>query len=109
MTETPPPKGSTPLRSAVVTNGANRAAARSYLRAAGLQDADFARPLIAVVNTWSSVTPCNMHLGDLAEHVRRGVREADLSLLAKPVRPLALKSVLDRLLAARAGRVAIAP
>ena len=76
MTETPPPKGSTPLRSAVVTNGANRAAARSYLRAAGLQDADFARPLIAVVNTWSSVTPCNMHLGDLAEHVRRGVREA---------------------------------
>ncbi len=64
------------LRSAVVTSGANRAAARSYLRAAGLDDEDFARPLIAVVNTWSSVTPCNMHLGDLAEHVRRGVREA---------------------------------
>jgi dihydroxy-acid dehydratase len=76
MTETRPSKGSTPLRSAVVTAGANRAAARSYLRAAGLSDADFARPLIAVVNTWSSVTPCNMHLGDLAEHVRRGVREA---------------------------------
>ncbi|MEZ6022124.1 MAG: dihydroxy-acid dehydratase [Hyphomonadaceae bacterium] len=68
-----PPKS---LRSAVVTSGANRAAARSYLRAAGLGDEDFKRPLIAVVNTWSSVTPCNMHLGDLAEHVRRGVREA---------------------------------
>jgi len=65
-----------PLRSAAVTAGPNRAAARSYLRAAGLDDQDFARPLIAVVNTWSSVTPCNMHLGDLAEHVRRGVREA---------------------------------
>lgn len=64
------------LRSAAVTSGANRAAARSYLRAAGLGDEDFKRPLIAVVNTWSSVTPCNMHLGDLAEHVRRGVREA---------------------------------
>jgi dihydroxy-acid dehydratase len=76
MTETPNPKGSTPLRSTVVTGGASRAAARSYLRAAGLKDADFTRPLIAVVNTWSSVTPCNMHLGDLAEHVRRGVREA---------------------------------
>jgi len=63
-------------RSAVVTRGPNRAAARSYLRAAGMEDADFARPMIAVVNTWSSVTPCNMHLGDLAEHVRRGVREA---------------------------------
>ena len=73
MTSPPPSK---PLRSSVVTSGANRAAARSYLRAAGLDDADFARPLIAVVNTWSSVTPCNMHLGDLAEHVRRGVREA---------------------------------
>ena len=64
------------LRSATVTQGPNRAAARSYLRAAGLEDGDFKRPLIAVVNTWSSVTPCNMHLGDLAEHVRRGVREA---------------------------------
>lgn len=67
---------SKPLRSAAVTAGPSRAAARSYLRAAGLNDADFARPLIAVMNTWSSVTPCNMHLGDLAEHVRRGVREA---------------------------------
>ncbi|HRK64222.1 MAG TPA: dihydroxy-acid dehydratase, partial [Terricaulis sp.] len=76
MTDSSSSNGSKPLRSAVVTSGANRAAARSYLRAAGLQDADFARPLIAVVNTWSSVTPCNMHLGDLAEPVRRGVREA---------------------------------
>jgi dihydroxy-acid dehydratase len=63
-------------RSALVTRGANRAAARSYLRAAGLGDEDFERPLIAVVNTWSSITPCNMHLNGLAEHVRRGVREA---------------------------------
>ncbi|MDX2274489.1 MAG: dihydroxy-acid dehydratase [Hyphomonadaceae bacterium] len=69
-------KSSPQRRSASITAGPNRAAARSYLRAAGLQDADFERPLIGVVNTWSSVTPCNMHLGDLAEHVRRGVREA---------------------------------
>ena len=73
MSETPPSK---PKRSDAITAGPNRAAARSYLRATGFDDADFARPLIAVVNTWSSVTPCNMHLGDLAEHVRRGVREA---------------------------------
>lgn len=76
MNENPPPTPPSKLRSACVTQGANRAAARSYLRAAGLDDQDFQRPLIAVVNTWSSVTPCNMHLGDLAEHVRRGVREA---------------------------------
>jgi len=73
MPETPPSK---PKRSDAITAGPNRAAARSYLRATGFEDADFAKPLIAVVNTWSSVTPCNMHLGDLAEHVRRGVREA---------------------------------
>ena len=63
-------------RSAAVTRGPNRAAARSYLRAAGMDDADFERPMIAVVNTWSSVTPCNMHLDRLAEDVRRGIREA---------------------------------
>jgi dihydroxy-acid dehydratase len=73
MPETPPSK---PKRSDAITAGPNRAAARSYLRATGLDDADFAKPLIAVVNTWSSVTPCNMHLDGLAEHVRRGVREA---------------------------------
>jgi dihydroxy-acid dehydratase len=75
MSNEPPPHSAN-RRSAVVTRGASRAAARSYLRAAGMDDGDFAKPMIAVVNTWSSVTPCNMHLGDLAEHVRRGVREA---------------------------------
>ena len=63
-------------RSAVVTAGANRAAARSYLRAAGMQDADFEKPMIAVVNTWSSVTPCNMHLDRLARDVRAGITAA---------------------------------
>lgn len=76
MTNTPSSAGPPQWRSTIITAGANRAAARSYLRAAGMSDDDFKRPLIAVVNTWSSVTPCNMHLGDLAEHVRRGVREA---------------------------------
>ncbi|ADL02399.1 Dihydroxy-acid dehydratase [Brevundimonas subvibrioides ATCC 15264] len=56
-----------------MTAGANRAAARSYLRAAGMDDADFDKPMIAVVNTWSSVTPCNMHLDRLARDVRAGI------------------------------------
>jgi dihydroxy-acid dehydratase len=60
-------------RSAVVTKGPNRAAARSYLRAAGMQDADFDKPMIAIVNTWSSITPCNMHLNRLANDVRAGI------------------------------------
>ncbi len=61
------------LRSAVVTKGPNRAAARSYLRAAGMQDADFDKPMIAIVNTWSTITPCNMHLNRLANDVRAGI------------------------------------
>ncbi len=59
-----------------IVKGRDRAHARAMLRAAGLSDEDFARPMVAVVNTWSSVTPCNMHLGELAEFVRKGVREA---------------------------------
>ena len=64
---------SAPGRSAAVTAGPNRAAARSYLRAAGMQDADFDKPMIGIVNTWSTVTPCNMHLDRLAKDVRAGI------------------------------------
>ena len=63
-------------RSDAITKGPSRAAARAMLRATGMADADFDLPMIAVVNTYSSVTPCNMHLRDLAPHVVEGVREA---------------------------------
>lgn len=63
-------------RSDAITEGAARAPARAMLRATGLDDAAMAKPMIAVVNTWTNVTPCNMHLDKLAEPVRRGVREA---------------------------------
>ena len=63
-------------RSDAVVRGPARAAARSYLRATGMDDADFAKPMIAVVNTWSTVTPCNMHLNKLAGPVRDGIRAA---------------------------------
>jgi dihydroxy-acid dehydratase len=46
------------------------------LRAVGLGDEDFERPLIGIANTWTDTTPCNVHLRELAEHVRRGIREA---------------------------------
>ena len=49
--------------------------------------------------------PCLILSADQTDAVRRAVRDADLPLLAKPVRPLALKSVLDRLLAARVSDV----
>ena len=61
-------------RSDAITKGPAKAPARAMLRAVGYDDRDFAQPMVAVVNTWSTVTPCNMHLADLAEPVRQGVR-----------------------------------
>lgn len=62
--------------SRVLTEGPDRAPARAMLRAVGLTDDDFTRPLIAVANTWSEITPCNYHLRDLAASVKQGIREA---------------------------------
>ena len=46
------------------------------LRGAGLTDEDLERPLVAVFNTWAEITPCNVHLRALAEHVKAGIRSA---------------------------------
>ncbi|MFO7262073.1 MAG: dihydroxy-acid dehydratase, partial [bacterium] len=62
--------------SSVIVDGRDRAAARAMLRAVGLTDEDFRRPLIGIANTWAEVTPCNVHLRALAERVKEGVREA---------------------------------
>ena len=61
-------------RSRTLIDGANRAGARSMLRACGLRDEDFAKPLIGIANTWIEIGPCNYHLRELAEHVKAGVR-----------------------------------
>ncbi|MGE3843892.1 MAG: dihydroxy-acid dehydratase [Vicinamibacterales bacterium] len=62
--------------SAGLTTGPNRAPARAMLKATGLTDGDLSRPLIGIANTWIEIGPCNFHLRRLAEHVRRGIREA---------------------------------
>ena len=59
-----------------LTDGASRAPARAMLRAVGLTDDDFARPLVGIANTWIEIGPCNYHLRELAAHVKAGVREA---------------------------------
>jgi dihydroxy-acid dehydratase len=64
------------MRSDQIKKGPDRAPARSYLRATGLDDRQIEQPLIAVVNTWSDVTPCNMHLRDLAGPLKDGIRKA---------------------------------
>ena len=59
-----------------IKKGIARAPARAMWKATGLTDADLARPLVAVANTWTEVTPCNFHLRALAERVKEGIRAA---------------------------------
>jgi dihydroxy-acid dehydratase len=64
------------MRSDSIKKGINRAPARAMLKATGLTDADLEKPLVALANTWSDVTPCNMHLRTLGEKVKEGIRAA---------------------------------
>jgi len=64
------------LRSDAIKKGIDRAPARAMLKATGLNDADLERPLIAIANTWTDATPCNLHLRELAAKVKEGVRAA---------------------------------
>ena len=63
--------------SAVQIDGPDRAAARAMLRGAGLDDADFEKPFVAVANLASDVTPCNVHLDRIAQAAKQGVRAAE--------------------------------
>ncbi|CAM4470679.1 dihydroxy-acid dehydratase [Paenibacillus xylanexedens] len=62
------------IRSKVISEGANRVPNRAMLRAVGFQDEDFKKPMIGIASTWSEVTPCNMHINDLAVQAKRGAR-----------------------------------
>lgn len=64
------------MESDKIKKGPHRAPARAMLKATGLSDEAIDRPLVAVVNTWSEVTPCNLHLRELAEPVKAGIRQA---------------------------------
>ena len=63
-----------PLRpqSSVVIDGPDRAFSRSMLRAVGFTDEDFAKPVVGIASTWSMVTPCNMHIDQLAREAGAG-------------------------------------
>jgi dihydroxy-acid dehydratase len=62
--------------SAVITNGRDRAGARAMLKAVGYSEEDLRKPIVGIANTWIETMPCNLNLRALAEHVKRGVREA---------------------------------
>ena len=63
-------------RSRLLTDGPDRAPARSYFKAIGFTDDDLAKPLVGIASTWIETMPCNYNQRELAEHVRRGIRDA---------------------------------
>ncbi|CAG7647500.1 dihydroxy-acid dehydratase [Paenibacillus allorhizosphaerae] len=63
------------IRSKVISEGVNRTPNRAMLRAVGFQDEDFQKPMIGVASTWSEVTPCNIHIDQLARHAKKGLQE----------------------------------
>ena len=65
-----------PQRSDAIKTGPDRAPARAMLRATGMDDAAIEKPFVAVVHTWSNVSPCNLNLRDLAQSACAGVRAA---------------------------------
>ena len=65
-------------KSKVVTQGDDRAPARSMLRAVGLTDEDMNKPMIGIANLASDVTPCNVHLDRIAQKAKIGVRDAGM-------------------------------
>ena len=59
-----------------MTEGPSRAAARSYLRGVGYSKEDLHKPIIGIANTWAEIGTCNIHLRDIAEALKEGIREA---------------------------------
>jgi dihydroxy-acid dehydratase len=62
--------------SKIVVDGNEQAPSRAMLRAVGFTEEDFQRPQIGIASTWSMVTPCNMHVGGLAEEAARAADAA---------------------------------
>ncbi len=64
------------LRSQVVTQGVQRSPNRAMLRAVGFQDEDFIKPIVGVANGYSTITPCNMGINQLALRAEASIKNA---------------------------------
>lgn len=63
-------------RSQVITQGTQRSPNRAMLRAVGFGDDDFTKPIVGIANGYSTITPCNMGINDLALRAEAGLRTA---------------------------------
>src|SRR4051812_21177800 len=64
------------LRSKTITQGVQRTPNRAMLRAVGFGDDDFSKPIIGIANGYSTITPCNAGLNELAQRAEKAVRES---------------------------------
>ena len=64
------------LRSAAITQGIQRSPNRAMLRAVGFGDGDFNKPIIGIANGYSTITPCNLGLNDLARRAEEAAHAA---------------------------------
>jgi len=60
-----------------LVDGPHQAASRSMLRGVGFETADFSKPQVGIASTWSKVTPCNMHINELADLVEKSIDASD--------------------------------
>lgn len=63
-------------RSKVVTQGTQRSPNRAMLRAVGFGDEDFTKPIVGIANGYSTITPCNMGINDLAKRAETAVKQS---------------------------------
>jgi dihydroxy-acid dehydratase len=61
-------------RSSVIVDGIERTPHRALLRAIGLTDTNFGKPLVAVANSWNEIVPGHIHLDKVGKRVKEGVR-----------------------------------
>ncbi|MBD1381611.1 dihydroxy-acid dehydratase [Metabacillus arenae] len=64
------------IRSKQLSEDPVRTPNRAMLRAVGFKDEDFKKPMIGVASTWSEVTPCNIHIDELARNAKQGAKDA---------------------------------
>ncbi len=64
------------LRSQAITQGVQRSPNRAMLRAVGFQDEDFEKPIVGIANGYSTITPCNIGINELAKRVEKGIKQA---------------------------------
>jgi hypothetical protein len=85
-----------PLANEDIATSPRRAAARAHLRAMGLDERDWTRPMIGIATTWTGTMPCNLGQRELAQHVAALSLESDGDVRAKLAQAAEIAPVVGR-------------